>query len=306
MRVSSIDIGTNTILLLVAEINRDGIGQIFHDEQVIARLGKGVDEHKINTQETFQRALKFLEQYRIVSDSLHSDKIVAVGTSALRDALNKNEFCSFIKEKTGIDIEIISGNEEAQWTYLGGISEFEGKSNNFSVIDIGGGSTEIIFGDKFNIHSKVSLNIGCVRLTERFLHSSPPTEVEIQQAQDFIREQFAIISLPNLGRSFSVGVAGTVTTLASLHQQLPMYDPKKVSGYLLTLDAIQEMYNQLRTKSVEEIKRLPQVSEGRADILLAGVLILIEYINAARLQTIAVSDRGLRYGILLREIEKMN
>ncbi len=300
MNIASIDIGTNTILLLIVEINNNRITKILHDEQVIARLGKGVDKDKTILPETFQRALSFLQEYKKTCDKFQVEKIIAVGTSALRDAKNRDEFCVFIQQHAGISIEILSGDEEAQWTYRGGIFEFEQQSNNFTVIDIGGGSTEIIFGNKNSINNKISLNIGCVRITERFLHSSPPSAEELDSAKKFITEELQKISLTKIP-SLTIGVAGTVTTLAALEQQLLHYEREKISGYELSYNTISTIYNSLKTKTLEEIKQIPQISAGRADIFLAGILILLTFMEKTATQKITVSDWGLRYGVILRE-----
>jgi exopolyphosphatase/guanosine-5'-triphosphate,3'-diphosphate pyrophosphatase len=303
MRVAAIDIGTNTILLLIAEIQAGGITTILHDEQVIARLGKGVDADRVINHETFQRVESFLLQYKTTCDGFNVDRICAVGTSAVRDAMNRNDFIAFIKEKTGIEIEILSGDDEAQWTYRGGISEFTGKGERFSVIDIGGGSTEIILGDSTNIHTKVSVDLGSVRITERILKSSPPEIEALITAHDFITSHIPKEQVVDIPETFAIGVAGTLTTLAAMHQQLPEYLPGKVSGYVLTAADVGSIFGLLKDKSPSQIALFPQISAGRADILLAGIMILMGYMEISGLQQITVSDRGLRFGIIYREIE---
>lgn len=303
MKLSIIDIGTNTILLLIVEIDHSGITSVLHDEQVIARLGKGVDEHRSISRETFERALQFLQAYRKTSENLHAEKIIAVGTSALRDAVNRDEFCAYIQSNAGITIEILTGDEEAEWTFRGAVSGFNG--DVFSVLDIGGGSTEIISGSHSHIVTKVSLDIGCVRITERFLKTSPPTSLEIAEARTFIQHAFGKTDLSTISESNVVGVAGTVTTLAALHQKLPTYDSHRVEGSVLSYDDIRNLFTHLRIKTLEEIRAVPQISPGRADIILAGILILLEFMEAADADSITVSDRGLRYGIALRESKKL-
>ncbi|MBI2427244.1 MAG: Ppx/GppA family phosphatase [Ignavibacteriales bacterium] len=305
MRIASIDIGTNTILLLIADISKDGITNVIHDEQVIARLGKGVDADRMINQETFLRAESFLRTYKERCDSFAVDQIAAVGTSALRDAKNSDEFCNFITKNTGMSIEVISGEEEALWTYRGGISEFVDRADKFSVLDIGGGSTEIIVGNAFNVESKTSINIGSVRITERILRTSPPDDAALIEAYELIRSQIPLDLAQQLTSTFAVGVAGTLTTLAALHQNLPHYDPAKVNGYSLLYEDIGVMFAMLKDKSIGQIKRFPQISEGRADIILAGIMILIGCMERAQLKSITVSDRGLRYGVLYREINRL-
>ncbi|MFZ4619023.1 MAG: Ppx/GppA family phosphatase [Bacteroidota bacterium] len=306
MRIASIDIGTNTILLLIAEPRSDGSLNILHDEQVIARLGKGVDSERVINQETFVRVSGFLKEYKRTCDRLGAEKICAVGTSAVRDAKNRKEFISAMEEQTGILIEVLSGDDEARWTYRGGISEFAGKAEQYSVVDIGGGSTEIIVGNAEGIVSKVSVDIGSVRLTERILKDSPPETAALIEAHEFIASQIPSEAVRLIPQTFAVGVAGTLTTLAALHQALPAYDRTKVSGYTLTLNDIGALFGSLKDKSVSQIAAFPQISAGRADIILAGILILMGYMERSGLQKITVSDRGLRYGILYRELERSN
>jgi exopolyphosphatase/guanosine-5'-triphosphate,3'-diphosphate pyrophosphatase len=302
MRLTAIDVGTNTILMLIADFSPDGTLSVLRDEHVIARLGKGVDEHKAITPDTFERTLGFLRSYRTLSDRLHSDRIIACGTSALRDARNGDEFIESVKKKLGFDITVLSGNEEAELTYLGAVSEFlrPGEEQYFGVLDIGGGSTELVLGTDRAVEKKQSLNVGSVRLTERVLKTSPPSSLAVNQALTGIRAQVATISsLPPHTRL--IGVAGTLTTLAAMDLRLSAYDPTRVSGHELSIDTIRGIFNQLRIKTVEEILSNPQVLPGRADVLLAGILILMEVMKRLDADRITVSDRGLRYGIAIRE-----
>jgi exopolyphosphatase/guanosine-5'-triphosphate,3'-diphosphate pyrophosphatase len=305
MRISVIDIGTNTILLLVVQAEGFRIGKVLHDAQVIARVGKGVDERRMINQETFQRASAFLSSYRKTSEDLGSERIVAVGTSALRDASNRKDFCGFIRRATGISIEILSGDEEAEWTYRGAIGEGEASTDSFTVLDIGGGSTEIISGTRAKIQRKASLNIGCVRIAERVLHTHPPTNEMLSDAQSLIQNSLRTIDVRGTGESRVIGVAGTVTTLAAMRLQLPLYDRARVEGYVLQRQAVKEEFERLNSMTIDELRAIPQISPGREDILLGGVLILREFMEFADLEEITVSDRGLRYGIAQREFRRL-
>ena len=181
--------------------------------------------------------------------------------------------------------------------------EFTDEASVFSVLDIGGGSTEVVTGTVAAVTAKHSFDIGCVRLTERFLRSSPPTVKEIDDARRFIESTF--IPVPSLGISgtYAVAVAGTVTTMAAIHQQLPAYDPKKVTGFVLDRPIVSEIFDMLKVMTSDEISALPQVSAGRADIILAGILIVEAFLKVAEIPAVVVSDRGLRYGIVLRELD---
>lgn len=304
MRISCIDIGTNTILLLIVEAKGGKIAEVLHDEQVIARLGKGVDEHRIIDSETANRVADFLYSYRDISHKHRSEKIIAVGTSALRDAANKREFCHDMLQRTGIEIEILSGDDEAEWTYRGAIGDAGNRAQNFTVLDIGGGSTEIISGKSDALSQKVSIDVGCVRLTERFLRASPPTSGEISECRSFIRSSLSMVDLSQSKNSRVIGVAGTLTTLAAIYLRLAHYEPSRVEGCVLESKAIKRIFDQLKMKTHEEMMRVPQISPGRADILVAGMVILMEFMEAANLSEITVSDRGLRYGIILRELQR--
>lgn len=300
MRISAIDIGTNTVLLLVADVQGKTLRPLEHGH-AIARLGQGVDENRNITREAMERVGKVLAEYVAISKAHSAEQIIACGTSALRDATNRDDFVRFVRAEFGINVKVLSGKEEAEQTYLGVLSEFpEDKEDHYAVIDIGGGSTEVIEGTRFAIGRSVSLDIGCVRLTERFLKSTPPNDDTLRKCISMIREHSELVPLL-APTARLVGVAGTVTTLAALDLGLPRYDPMRVSGHILSLDSIQAAFDQLRTKSVEEIKAIPGIHAGRADIILAGVVILMELMKRMGRNAITVSDRGLRYGFALRE-----
>ncbi|MBM4162582.1 MAG: Ppx/GppA family phosphatase [Ignavibacteria bacterium] len=302
MRLTAIDIGTNTILMLIAELAPDGTLKMVRDEHGIARLGKGVDENRSIPEEAAWRALELLRRYKEISDECGSEAIVAYGTSVLRDAVNREQFARFIFERLGFEIGVLGGDEEAELTYLGAVSEFSqpGDERHFAVLDIGGGSTELTLGVGVAVQRRQSLSLGCVRLTERILKSSPPSSLAMNQALKEIRAQVSEFrSLP--ARTQLIGVAGTLTTLAALDLQLVEYNPLRVSGHVLAYDTIQQFFNHLRIKTVNEMLAYPQILPGRADVLLAGILILMEVMKRLNVDRITVSDHGLRYGIARRE-----
>lgn len=303
MRLTSIDIGTNTILMLVADVAADGTISPVRDEQVIARLGKGVDANRRITAETSDRVLRFLQDYKAISESVQSEMIIACGTSALRDASNSREFIRFMKEKLGLEITVLSGEEEAELTFRGAVSEFSslGADQPLAVLDIGGGSTELTTGIGASVAGTVTLDLGCVRLTERILLSSPPTSPALNHAINDVRD--AVLSFPQLSPQIRlIGVAGTVTTLAAIDLKLESYDRSRISGHFLTLEAIERVFNTLRSHTLERMaQEFPQIEPGRADIILAGIVILMESIKRFDVRGITVSDRGLRYGMALRE-----
>ena len=305
MRVGAIDIGTNTILLLIAEVQSGGSIQIIRDEHAIARLGKGIDADRVMKPQAFERAVEFLLRFKTILNAEQVDSVSVTATSFLRDTKNKKEFVEYIRSRTGFEIRILTGDEEGNFTYQGAIDEFLQSENrgNFAVLDIGGGSTELSLGIGNQVLQRKSLDIGSVRLTERMLTTSPPTQKAIETARAYIREQVAAFPLlPSSARL--VGVAGTLTTLAAIELELQQYDREAVSGHTLTYTTIQSIFDDLSRRSLQELTSHPQILPERADILVAGILILLVTMEYLERKEITVSDRGLRYGVLLHSLPR--
>lgn len=306
MRVAAIDIGTNTALLLIADIDEQGAIQPVAHEQRLPRLGKDVDHRKVISVSAFDRIGWILNEYKNTAKQYKADRIIAVGTSAVRDAGNREEFLSYLHSSTGLHVEVLAGGDEALWTYEGAITAFPGLQEEPVVIDIGGGSTEISLrnpnsrnGDR-QLH-RYSLQLGSVRLTERFLKHSPPVPAEIESARRMMLEEFSQVRNPGFQHYRLIGVAGTVTTLACLDQQLQEFDIEKVSGYTMTQENVARWAMKLSMMDTASIHDLSSTTEGRADILAAGALILHEFMSHFSCRTVTASERGLRYGLVLRE-----
>jgi len=304
MRLASIDIGTNTVLMLVADVQRDGSLEVVRDEHFIGRLGKGVDEHGIILKETFHRILAILSQLKSFADSIGIEHLSVCGTSALRDAENRQEFIDFIKEKLSLEIQILSRKEEAELTYLGAISEYltHTDSENYAVLDIGGGSTEIVTGSGKKVTSSVSIDIGSVRLTERILKNNPPSDIALENAVQLVRNHLKNIN-PLSPTTKIIGVAGTLTTLAALDLRVPEFDRNLINRHVLTIEAIDRIFQELRSLTLDQLRNYPQIHPSRADILLAGIIILREILRKVNLSKITVSDRGLRFGIVIKNAQ---
>ncbi len=304
MKIAAIDIGTNTILMLISEIDPVGALTVLSDEQRIARVGKGVGKTGAIAWESFSRSEEYLTHYLEKARSFGADVIRATGTSALRDAHNRDDYLGYMQQRIGLDIEILDGSEEALLTYGGAISGFTDRKGRFAVLDIGGGSTELTVGKGFHIGDRRSLDIGCVRLTEKFLHHSPPTPTEIEAIISHIDS--AIDAFPRFDPSNTtfVGVAGTVTTLAAVECGLKAYDGEAVAGFRLTAEMIDARLEQFRLMTRDELQHVLSIDPGRADIIFSGVLILSRLMKKRSLPAIVVSERGLRYGIALREWER--
>jgi exopolyphosphatase/guanosine-5'-triphosphate,3'-diphosphate pyrophosphatase len=300
MILSTIDIGTNTILMLTLR-RENGAVTVLGDEHEIARLGKGVDADREIMPETFDRVAGYLLRYREIAEGLGAETITAFGTSALRDARNRKEFIEAMRERTGLAIELLSGAEEAELTYRGALFGMALGDGTYGVIDIGGGSTEIAVGDRERPTSGKSIDIGAVRITERFLPVLPPLADQIDAARDLARE--ALGASPDLPADIRmVGVAGTVTTLGAMAAGLESFDADALNGTVLTREAIGRITSALLVMTVEEIRAIPQVHPDRADVLPGGAIILDEFMERHGLAKLTVSTRGVRYGVAMRKL----
>ncbi len=309
MKVSSIDLGTNTALLLICDIDDKGLITPLVEEQRLPRLGKDVDSRQRINDSAFHKIEEILTEYKSLSIRENVEIISACATSAVRDAINGEEFVRFLKGKTDIDVDILSGEEEAKLTYKGAVSGLSPDVLHPVVLDIGGGSAEISYltPGKSNGHSELirhSLQVGSVRLTERFFKHAPPLSSEIQSAREFLREEFAAVRNPGFNNFTIVGTAGTVTTLACLDQNLSQFVMEKVRAYPLLYARVSYWLSKLSTMTIAEILSLSQVTTGRADILTAGVLILHEFMSLYGIERVITSERGLRYGLALRAWEQ--
>jgi exopolyphosphatase/guanosine-5'-triphosphate,3'-diphosphate pyrophosphatase len=304
MTVAVIDIGTNTVLLLVAEIDREGKIRPLVYEQRVPRLGRGVDAAGALDREAMERVTDVLKEYRGLITRHAPDAIAVCGTSAVRDAANRGEFAHLVREESGFDLEILSGDEEALLTYRGGVSGAE-SAGRYTVVDIGGGSTEIITGDVRNIDERISLDIGSVRLTERCLRHDPPTGAELEGAIEIVENEIARASRFAFAGSILVGVAGTATSLAVLAQGLKTFNAAAVTNYLLTRETVESLFTTLQRMPSGMIRGLSEAMEGRNDVIVAGTLIAREIMAHFRFDAMRVSERGLRYGVALREAERL-
>lgn len=300
MTRSVIDIGTNTILMVTVRTEPDGTLTVLGDEHAIARVGRGVDATGAIQPATIDRLEGFLLHYRAIAESLGAEKIVAFGTSALRDARNRAELIDEILRRTGIEIEVISGEEEAVWTYRGALFGLGLGAARSAVLDIGGGSTELALGDGQNVERAVSLDIGAVRITERFFPSFPPTPRQLADARSWTSAQLErLFELPPEAQL--VGVAGTVTTLGAIALGLERFDADELNGTLLRLGTIDAICERIAPLTHDRTAAIPQIATGRADIILGGTTILAATMRRLGASEITVSTRGVRYGIALRE-----
>lgn len=305
MRIAAIDIGTNTVLLLIADVDEHGTIHPLEHQQRLPRLGRDVDQNRTINIGAFDKITWILNEYKNLAQQFKADRIIACGTSAIRDAANREEFLRYILSLTGIEIEVLSGEDEALWTFRGAVSGFPNLRLSAVVIDVGGGSTEVSYlGGNQDHLTRKSVQIGSVRLTERYFKHNPPTKEETAAATEAIADALRLFDPQDLMGRVLIGVAGTVTTLAALDQGLKEFDIEKVSGYRLHRERVEFWLQRLLSMTTAEIRSLSNTTEGRADILPAGVLILAEFMRRFQFNEILVSERGLRYGLVLREWER--
>lgn len=302
---SSIDIGTNSVLLLVAEMDGENI-HVLHEKQQIPRLGQAVDQTGNLSEEAQDRVISVLKSYREYLIEKYrgcADHATVTATSAVRDANNRSKFLDRILQETGWKVKLLSGKQEAQVTYRGALSvlDSEHHQKKCTVLDIGGGSTEIATGTGMVLDKWNSLDMGSVRFSERFLKNNPPTESQVVSAGKAVRtmlDDWAASSNQNV--EHLVGVAGTVTSMAGIDLQLDDYDTSKINGHTLSLGFIEEMIGRLKRMTPAEIeKRYPVFLKGRGDIILGGLLIVAEFMRFCNCREIIVSTGGIRHGILL-------
>jgi exopolyphosphatase/guanosine-5'-triphosphate,3'-diphosphate pyrophosphatase len=304
MILASIDIGTNTVLLLIARLEDDASIIPLVTEQRVPRLGRGVDEKRNLSPASMERVIDVLRGYQPAIVAHRPASIVVCGTSAVRDAANKDEFARLVKAKTGYTLEILTGQEEALWGFRGAISGVP-QVERATVVDIGGGSTEIAVGNSVAVSHRISIDIGSVRLTERYFRHDPPAPEELASATQSTRAALAQTArFPFTGSSL-IGVAGTATSLALLVQNRKRFDIRAVTNYRLSRPAVEQIFRTLRSMSSTAIRDLSDVMEGRNDVITAGSLILGEVMTCCNFEEVIVSERGIRYGLLLREAERM-
>jgi exopolyphosphatase/guanosine-5'-triphosphate,3'-diphosphate pyrophosphatase len=310
-RVAAIDCGTNSIRLLVADVTvrDDGTAWLrdVHREMRIVRLGQSVDATGRLAPEALARTKAALVDYARIAARKGVERARMVATSATRDASNRDEFFGMTADVLGTPAEVISGDEEARLSFAGAVGDLDPADGPFLVMDVGGGSTELVLGTwdggKADVRASRSVNVGCVRLTERCLHSDPPTPAEVDDAvrtaAEVLAPAFAAVPLEQ-ARTF-IGVAGTVTTMSALHQDLPDYDPDLLHLSRLPMPAIEAVTERLIGMTRAERAALGPMHPGRVDVIAAGAIVVrtvAEQVAArAGLADLVVSEHDILDGM---------
>ena len=285
MRVGVVDLGTNSTRLLVAEVDDGHVEEVARHTQ-ITRLGEGVDERRKLLPLPIARVRNVLADYRRELEELGAKRVLAIGTSAIRDAENGEAFLGEVEWSYGFATRLLSGSDEAQLTRRG-VANGRELGDDTLVLDVGGGSTELI-----TARERTSLDLGSVRLTERHIHSDPPTDEELEAAARAVRDE-----LPSLEPDGAIGVAGTITTLAAL--ELGGYDPQRVHGCRLSREGVGAQLDRLASLPLAQRRELAGLEPERAPVIVAGAVIVREVLDRYGLAGLEVSERDILHGAAL-------
>ncbi|WP_370323723.1 exopolyphosphatase [Euzebya sp.] len=299
-RVAAVDIGTNSARLLIADVDPAAGLRPIDRRLEIVRLGQGVDATGRLADEAIARTADAVRAYAAAWRAADVERVRITGTSAARDAANAAEFADAVAAAAGLRPEVLSGEEEARLAFLGATATLSGHPGPYAVLDIGGGSTEVVVGDH-DVEASTSRRMGCVRLTERVLTADPPTMDQVDTARALVHAELDEVDAAVApGRAATlIGVAGTVTTLAALHAELDGYVEGAVHGTSLAAAAVSELAERLLSTSAAAIGRLGPVQPGREDVLAAGALILDEFVGRFGFADVVVSEADVLDGLAM-------
>jgi len=307
MKIAALDVGTSTVLMLVAERTDDGQVRCLADFSRITRLGRGVDRTGHLDPDSAARTLEAIVEFTQQARALGAEKIVTAATSALRDASDGAAFIASVAQRAGVGLDVVSGEIEAHLSWLAVVNGLHiDRTRRLLIVDIGGGSTELIRAEPGGDLTKsnlmmASLQIGSVRLTERIVHHDPPAAAETAELRQAIDSALDGLGW-DLRTDILVGIAGTVTTVCAVALGSHTYDPAVVHGYRLTRREVEDTLARFGSLPLAERKKLPGVPEGRADVIFAGTMILSRVMERARADSVMVSDHGVRWGLVWREL----
>jgi exopolyphosphatase/guanosine-5'-triphosphate,3'-diphosphate pyrophosphatase len=302
--VAVVDIGTNSTRLLIAEVS-PGRVEVIRRHSRVTRLGRGVDLSGQLAQEAIEATCAVIADYASLYREAGVETVKAIATSAVRDARNGSAFIAELRERFALSAQVLGGEEEAHLTYLGATMERPPREPTL-VIDIGGGSTELIVGSGSEIDFRTSLQIGVVRQTERHIASDPPATVELEALAADVRGliEAAVGELGAPHPTAAIAVAGTPTSLSAIDLELEPYDSERVHGHVLALARIQRLLSKLASAPLSERKSIDGMHPDRAPTIVAGVVILIETMRAFGLDRVEASEHDILYGSALSTLER--
>lgn len=299
MRIAVVDIGTNSTRLLIADVEGTEVREL-ERRTTVTNLGRGVEHTGNLCSDAVEGVCGVVADYKARYEELGAERVLAIATSAVRDAVNGDAFIAELRERFDMDARLLTGEEEAHLTYLGATAQRPGDETTL-VFDIGGGSTELIVGSGSDVDFHTSLQVGTIRHSERHLTSDPPDAGELEELADDVRNliEQAMSSRTGTERVHAIAVAGTPTSLAAIDQQLEPYDRSRVHGHRLGLRTIQRMLSRLASLPLAERLRVPGLHPGRAPTIVAGAVILVQVMRAFSLDEIEVSEQDILHGSAL-------
>ena len=308
MKIGAIDIGTNSMRLLIADYNNN---KIENRKKYIntTRIGQGVDQDGYITNEALERNLKALKEFSDKCNEEKCEKVYCMGTSALRDSKNGQDFINKAKKLTNIDVKIICGEEESNLGFMGVLEGTEGdKKEDILVIDIGGGSTEFVVGNEDGIKFCKSENVGALRMTEKFITTDPISDEEFNSMASFIEDVISstISRLETMNISKLVGIGGAITSLSAINQQLEVYSMEKVHNSVVTKKDLEKILQNLKKMTLNDKKTLKGLQPKRADIITAGVTILHIIMEKLEIEKIMISEYDNLEGLMCQNSKNMS
>ena len=296
-RVASIDVGTNSVKLYVAELLEDGGLRTVIDRSEMTRLGEGVAETGRLGEAPIRRTVEAIAELVDAARQAGAETIVAVGTAGLRQAANSNELLEAVRERTGVEVEVISGEEEARLSYLAATAVLDVGEGRLAVFETGGGSSQFTFGEDERIDERFSLDLGAVPVTEQFGLDRAADEATVSAAQEAIASRLRELdgrAAPDL----LVGIGGAITNLAGVELQLDRYEPERVRGFVLEAAEVERQIELYRSRDAEERRSIRGLQPKRAEVILAGACIVRVVLAKLGSGSLTVSDQGLRHGVL--------
>ena len=299
-RLAAIDIGSNSTRSIIAEVDGEGVFRVLDDEKESTRIGEGMGKNKTLSAAAMQRTLQALQRMTDIARGFGAEKIQAIATSAVREAKNREIFLRRVEQDVGLKIKVVSGEEEARLAFLSILHHFDLGSQRFFALDIGGGSAAIVSARGPHVEKIHCLGLGAVRLTEKFLRHDPLHEGEYQALRKHVKKMLLPIrTAEEQGVQILIGSGGTITTIAELHKAMQEEKYTGVHGYEWNRAQVLHVLESLRRKSLKERRKLPGLNPERADIIVAGVTVVNQVMKVFEINTLRVSARGIREGLIL-------
>lgn len=302
-KIAAIDIGTNSMRLLLCDY--DGITIKNKQKQlIVTRMGQNLSAKGIISSEAIERNINALEIFYRKALDYGAEKIIAIATSAVRDAKNRDMFLDEAKARTGIEIRVISGEAEAELGITGVLSEFNESSEDILVVDIGGGSTELVYGSLSGIKFSISINAGTVRMTEGFITENPIKQSEIQSLRNNLNSLFEnpISRLKALKIDKVLAIGGTATSIAAMYHNISIYDPQKVHNTVIDIEYLNDIFEKLKNMTIEQRYEVKGLQRERADVIPAGIYILLFLLQSLDIKSFIVSENDNLEGAVIKYI----